>query len=125
MPEVTVSQAARQRTGEIDTSRVRKEHKGDEGDEGASGLAEHVADGFGVVDRADEGEVGGPAFVAAVASAFCAHNRNGAFLISAAAEDMRLRSCAKPSECGSLCGEALHAPRMMSLGTAQQLLSFP
>ena len=83
MPEVTVSQAARQRAGEIDTSRVRKEHKGDEGDEGASGLAEHVADGLGVVDRADEGEAGGPAFVAVVAWAFCAHNRNGACRISA------------------------------------------
>jgi hypothetical protein len=87
VPEVIVSQAARQRTGEIDTSRVeeqrRKEHKGDEGDEDARGLAEHVADGLGVVDRADEGEAGGPAFVAVVAWAFCAHNRNGAFLISA------------------------------------------
>ena len=87
VPEVTVSQAARQRTGEIDTSRVdeqpRKEHKGDEGDEGARGLAEHVADGLGVVDRADEGEAGGPDFVAAVVWTFCAHNRNGAFRISA------------------------------------------
>ena len=48
--------------------------EGDEGDEGARGLAEHVADGLGVGDRADEGEAGSPAFVA---WAFCAHKRNG------------------------------------------------
>ena len=75
---VTILQAARQRTREIHTSRVdeqpRKEQKGDEGDEGARGLAEHVADGLGVGDRADEGEAGSPAFVA---WAFCAHKRNG------------------------------------------------
>ena len=74
-------QAARQRTREIHTSRVdeqpRKEQKGDEGDEGARGLEEHVADGLGVGDRADEGEAGSPTFVAAVAWAFCAHKRNG------------------------------------------------
>jgi hypothetical protein len=127
---VTIWQAARQRTSAIDTSRVdeqpRKEHKGDEGDEGARGLAEHVADGLGVGDRADEGEAGSPTFVAAVAWAFCAHKRNGGFPFQCMqGKTCGLRLCAEPSDCGSLFREVLHAPRMSSEGKAQQLSLVP